>query len=791
LDPTIDHFEIRPYKLGGNPAGQAGSFTGYVYPISPTLNEKRYKKRPGQPGSKYLWVWKKPRGLHFYDVDGRLTERVKQADGVLYLAAGEPDVWAYWEAGIHNATCLLQGESDPLPLQLVQELVAMEVKTVRGAPDRDKAGRTWTRNLAEAFSGSPIQLDLRELPYDKDSKADVGKYLQDVGAANFRLQFEGRPSVDVVSFTSNDSSKVPKRQPKPARATTLATGLYDRWCIELVEAAAIRTWNIPAPNGKKFSGRTIHCPHPSHEDRTPSASWNYQTHELKRFGCDHTFKTKEVAELLGVDPYKDYKGRHKRDAGRSPKPVRKRAVEANQPAIKEADVSVRAPESADGENGSSFAPFPTQRVEAPPDGVASLKGGLHVDWIARKIRETEYFAKDRGGALYYYRAGAYRSGGEQLIHDRVKAIATEYDAVELWSTYLQKQVVEYIRVDCPELWSVPLSDVLNLSNGLLDTATCTLKPHTPAYLSTVQLSASYDPDADGSYWEQFCSEVFPDDAYEVGVPWQIAAWLMLPNTSLQKALLLLGSGANGKSRFLGGLARFLGWDNVVRLSLQTIETNRFAAAGLEGKLANICPDLPTQHLAQSVMFKQLTGGDRRISVEQKFKDPYEIEVFSRFVYSANESPITYDNSSGFHRRWIVLPLNRTFSGAQRVSADEIDARLAEPSELSGLLNKALDYLPQVLSSGITETPSMLAAKVEFRRASDPLATFLDETTVNDAQGFTFTDDLRTRFADCAEVEMSPRVFTQTLKRLRPGVKRQQRPRDGKRPWAYVGLRWRA
>ncbi|MBI3683523.1 MAG: hypothetical protein HY235_24370 [Acidobacteria bacterium] len=44
---------------------------------------------------------------------------------------------------------------------------------------------------------------------------------------------------------------------------------------------------------------------------------------------------------------------------------------------------------------------------------------------------------------------------------------------------------------------------------------------------------------------QFISEVFPDDAEAIA--WEIPGWLITPATSIHKAVLLTGDGANGKS----------------------------------------------------------------------------------------------------------------------------------------------------------------------------------------------------------------------------------------------------
>src|SRR5207302_650232 len=127
-------------------------------------------------------------------------------------------------------------------------------------------------------------------------------------------------------------------------------------------------------------------------------------------------------------------------------------------------------------------------------------------------------------------------------------------------------------------------------------------------------------------------DTFPPDARAVA--WEILADLLTPDRSIQKAALLAGEGGNGKSRFLAATSAFAGRRNVANLSLHKIEADRFAAARLLGKLANICADLPSDHLTGTSVFKAITGGDA-IAAEYKYRDSFEFAPFCRLLFSAN------------------------------------------------------------------------------------------------------------------------------------------------------------
>lgn len=242
---------------------------------------------------------------------------------------------------------------------------------------------------------------------------------------------------------------------------------------------------------------------------------------------------------------------------------------------------------------------------------------------------------------------------------QVKAVLELWGLAVEWSAHRADEVVEYLRVDASNLWESPPRNIINLKNGLFDLDSRELLDHTPAHLSSVQLPVAYYARASCPAWEPFVGEVFPPDAQDLA--WEIIAWLMTADTSMQKAILFKGEGGNGKSTYLRGVIAFLERHNVASLSLQKLETDRCAAARLVGKLANICPDLPSEHLAGTSMFKAITGGDI-VTAAYKYRDSFEFIPFARLVFSANHLPRSSDGSPAFFDRWVVIPFRRSFRG---------------------------------------------------------------------------------------------------------------------------------
>jgi putative DNA primase/helicase len=409
--------------------------------------------------------------------------------------------------------------------------------------------------------------------------------------------------------------------------------------------------------------------------------------------------------------------------------------------------------------------------------------------IEQHLKRSYHFARDAGGLLYVFEGGVYRPSAENLIKREVKEYCREFN--KIWTPELASKLVEYLAADAPELLERPPLDTLNVLNGLLDVTTRTLAAHSPDFLSPVQLPVAFDPEARCPAIDKFCSEVLPDDAQHV--IGEIAAWLMLPETSIQKAVLLIGEGANGKSVFLTLLADFLGRENTCSLSLHKIESDKFAAARLVGKLANICPDLPTAALSGTSMFKALTGGDQ-INAERKYQPSFEFRPFARLVFSANTPPRSDDATHGFFRRWINLPFERrTFNenDAATIPSAILRARLSAPAEVSGLLNRALDSLPQIRTGRLQESESMRNALANFRATTDPLAVWLDRHTVEVPGSVTPKRLIREAYAkdsqDAGRPVVPDNVFTSRLKQLRPHVSTAQRTVNRKVTECFIGI----
>ena len=400
--------------------------------------------------------------------------------------------------------------------------------------------------------------------------------------------------------------------------------------------------------------------------------------------------------------------------------------------------------------------------------------------LAERLREETFFACG-GAQLHVYRGGVYRPHGDEHVRTRTAEILGDR-----WTRRRAEEVIAFLLATSPPLNERPPLDTVNVLNGLLDVDRGTLRGHNPDFLSPVQLGCSFKPTASCAKIDRFVDEVFPHDARDLA--YELAGHLMIPDTTFERAVMLLGGGSNGKSTFLGLIEAFLG-PNVSAVTLQALDSNRFAAARLYGKLANVVADLDAEAVKSSAAFKAIVSGDA-IEAERKYAAPFSFRPYARLLFSANEPPPTHDTSFAYFRRWIIAPFDATFTGDNKDR--NLREKLTTQAELSGLLNRALEGLARIRRNGdFTSSRSLIDAAREFRTAVDSAAAFVDEESVLRAGCRIRQSDLYAAYKTwCEQVTRSPlsaRRFNQRVTSLLPDPTAPKIRRDGYDYWQGITL----
>lgn len=333
-----------------------------------------------------------------------------------------------------------------------------------------------------------------------------------------------------------------------------------------------------------------------------------------------------------------------------------------------------------------------------------------------------------GSHMYFYSDGVYqRDDGGIIGGIVVQMLGDKFKRSRLSETVSYIQNKQWIKTDLIN----PNNDLINVKNGLLDWKTGDLHPHSPDFLSTMQLPVFYDPLAKAPNIEKFFSDIVTKDTIPLLFEW--FGYSMIRSTRHEKAMILTGSGANGKSKLINLYEKLIGKNNISNVALQDLEENRFKLAQLYGKLANVYADIPASALEKTSVFKTVVSGDR-VSAEFKGRDSFDFNPFARLLFSANEMPRTADITDGYFRRLLIVEFPNKFGEGGLPKDPNIMDKLTTDSELSGLLNHSLNGLRRLEYSGnFTTNQSTQEAIEEYKKNANPLHYFVEECCIVDEE----------------------------------------------------------
>jgi len=274
----------------------------------------------------------------------------------------------------------------------------------------------------------------------------------------------------------------------------------------------------------------------------------------------------------------------------------------------------------------------------------------------------------------------------------------------------------------------PPEDLIVVANGVLNVKTGQLEPFNPDYFMFNALPVRYDPNADCPKFKTFLAEVIPSPE-NIRVLQEFVGYCLTRNCKFEKALMLVGEGANGKSTFLYILTKTLGKQNVSSIPLQVISNNRFALAELYGKMANVYPDLPAVALKDTGLFKSLVTGEM-ISGEYKFRGRFDFVPYAKLLFSCNKMPQTPDDTDAFFRRWLIEAFPVQFLPDNPKTDPNLKEKLTTPEELSGILNWALQGLEGLLQQGKFSTGETVEqTRNRYTLLSNPVQAFAERRLV--------------------------------------------------------------
>lgn len=353
-----------------------------------------------------------------------------------------------------------------------------------------------------------------------------------------------------------------------------------------------------------------------------------------------------------------------------------------------------------------------------PDRFFDGSKGLRALTLRKEVEITGKLAVGPGRMIYRHTDGVWVPDGESEIYRRTTRLIRERWRPD-HAENVRKQVIHrepFITDDKQD------TQYLNLPNGLLDWEEGKLYPHNPGIVSTTRIPVEWNEDAECPEIDEFFAEVFPSDAIELA--YEILGYMLFNDNPLHKAILLYGSGRNGKGTFLRLARMLVGHANISAVTPQALDSSQFSSAQLYGKLANLVGDVDPRIFKSTEQFKQLTGGDYMMA-QHKHRDPFTFRCRALMIAAFNALPRTADTTEGFFSRWAVVPMSAFFPAGRADVA--LVHRLTSQANLQGLLRGAVIGLQSVMRRGAFHLPpSVVRASDKFKREADPMRGFIDD-----------------------------------------------------------------
>jgi P4 family phage/plasmid primase-like protien len=437
---------------------------------------------------------------------------------------------------------------------------------------------------------------------------------------------------------------------------------------------------------------------------------------------------------------------------------------------------------------------PDKRVK--PNAPALMMGRFYPRPFSVQVMSRTQFLStrtDERGDLWRYdqNSGLWRDDGESYVENLLRSENTLPDDLK------KRNIIAEIIADIRGLsWresGLPEPDVhlIPFRNGVLDLRTGSLRAYRPEDHFTFSLPWAYNPRAKSAFIAEKLAN-FPAHIQRHFM--ELLAYCLWRKYPFQRFFLWYGRGQNGKGFLANVLTYALGVENVAGVTLTDLQSNRFAAASLWRKLANIAGEVAYQDLESTDLLKKLCGNDW-LQAERKYRDPVPFKNSAKLVFLTNSVPKTRDTTDAFYRRVFLVHFDCHFSENPAV-LNELELIAHDPArscEFEWLLAQAVRTLQELCTRNFVMTGALAVeeAKALYERLSNPLRQFLEERceVTHQADDFIFKFEFREALNTWL-AERGLNAYTdQRLGREMSELGFESGQRGENKWWAWLGLRW--
>lgn len=292
-------------------------------------------------------------------------------------------------------------------------------------------------------------------------------------------------------------------------------------------------------------------------------------------------------------------------------------------------------------------------------------------------------------------------------------------------------------------------------------------------------------------WYAFLRSLWGDDFQMIQLLQEWMGYCLLPDTSQQKIMLLIGPPRSGKGTISRVLTELVGELNVVNPRLSSFGTE-FGIEPLIGKTLGIVSDARLSgrsDLAQIVETLLSISGEDKQTVRRMYKSSINTRLRLRFMIVSNELPALQDASGAFLNRCMLLQTTKSFLGNEDRLLEE-----ALRDELPGIMVWAAQGWYRLRERGSFVQPESSRELLnELYALTSPIKAFVDECCEVGSGIFCKVDKVYSAYRQWCERQgrraSTKQVFGRDLRASMPHITTEQLyESEHSRPRAFFGLK---
>jgi putative DNA primase/helicase len=422
-----------------------------------------------------------------------------------------------------------------------------------------------------------------------------------------------------------------------------------------------------------------------------------------------------------------------------------------------------------------------------------------VRWRPDDSGEVMRRAKDTVDALYQDAAAAIKRIGKEMEQAADEGIKNALAVKLTWAEKLQRWALKSEQARLLEaMLSLARSDLpvshdkldadpflFNVQNGTIDLRAGRLREHQREDFITKLAPVEYHPDATCPIWDRALLRWMGGNGDLVTYLQRVVGYGLTGDVGEQCLWFFHGTGANGKSTFLGTALAMLG-DYAMQavsdlLLVKNHEAHPTERADLFGKrfVATIETE-EGKRMAEALM-KQMTGGDK-VRARRMRQDFFEFTPSHKIILAANHRPAVRGTDHAVWRRIKMVPFTVT------IPEEEKDKALPEKlkAELPGILAWAVRGCLDWQRYGLGEPDEVRQATATYQAEQDTVQGFLAECCFVHAEARVKSAALLEAYHEWSgDRVMTAPAFRERLKDK--GFSAPQRGHGGAYFWHGIGL----